>query len=567
MKVTDAILEMLTQEGIGHLFCVPGQLVDPFLESLANNERCQTIIAAHEAGAAYMADGYSRASRRFGVCLAISGPGITNMITALATANTDGSPVLTITGTIRNDQEERGAFQGSIPSGLHGIDITAAVTNQHLSISSPSQIWRHLQRLLYTMLGHATRGPVHLSIPVNVQNSQVEGTWQLLPPSLYHPRFVDQQSCNSFWSTVGERTRVAILAGAGCVHSDASAALIAFAERYHIPVATTAAAKGVFPDTHPLSLGVFGWFGHDPATRALATGTLDVLFVLGSRLHMLDTLAWNAGMQPRHALIVNDINNNTLFREYPVDLAIQGDARICLETLMAAPEPSSNIIEQREHWITELKPQAETPCEHPKNCRSNQYPIHPARAISALRQVMPEHCMLFTDSGAHAFFAGHYWQENHSNHCFSTLKFMGAMGWAIPAAIGAMLARPDSPCVVVTGDGCMLMHGIEIQTAARYHIPLICVVLNNSALGNPKLRAARISPAMENMFELPTHDWAGFARSLGAEGITIEHAEELVPAFQQALAANVTIVIDIRVGNYPTPTESFDKSIQRHINQ
>ncbi|WP_221760829.1 thiamine pyrophosphate-binding protein [Enterobacter sp. WCHEn045836] len=291
MKVTDTILDALNKEGVRYVFCVPGQLIDPFLESLAENDKCHAVIAAHEAGAAYMADGYSRASHKFGVCLSINGPGITNMITALATANTDRSPVLVITGTVRSDLENRGEFQGSNLSNLQGVSITSAVINQHLLITSPVQVYRHLQRLLYTMLSHATRGPVHLSIPVNLQREQITAEWKTLPESLYQPRFIDRESCEKFWGAVGKKIRVAILAGAGCVHSNASTVLLSFAEKYQIPVATTAAAKGVFPESHPLSLGIFGWYGHIPAVQALSTGELDVLFVIGSRLNMLDSLA------------------------------------------------------------------------------------------------------------------------------------------------------------------------------------------------------------------------------------------------------------------------------------
>ncbi|WP_221760830.1 thiamine pyrophosphate-dependent enzyme [Enterobacter sp. WCHEn045836] len=267
-------------------------------------------------------------------------------------------------------------------------------------------------------------------------------------------------------------------------------------------------------------------------------------------------------MKPKHALIVNDINSHTLFREYSIDLAIQGDARTCLENLMIEVKPTSNIVSLRKDWINTLKPHSRSFWKCPEDCKSDQYPIHPARVISELRRVMPENCMLFTDSGAHAFFSGHYWQANNPDNCFNTLRYMGAMGWAIPAAIGAMVARPDSPCVVVTGDGCMLMHGIEIQTAARYNIPLICVVFNNSALGNPKLRADRVSTAMGKIHELPCHDWAGFARSLGANGITVDYVKDIPMAFRRALDENVATVIDVRVGNYMTPTDDFDKNIR-----
>jgi acetolactate synthase-1/2/3 large subunit len=562
MNVADAIVSALREESVRHVFCVPGQTIDPLLESLSRQNEVQPVVCAHEAGAAYMADGYGRVSGRFGVCATTSGPGFTNTLTALATAYTDRSALLAISGEVRQDRAGRGAFQDSSTAGIRSADMAAPVTAMQLDVSSPSLVYRHLGRLLHGMLDHSSRGPAHLSIPFDVQAAESTGEWIRLPASLYEPRFVDAARCGAFWEKVGAKPKVAILAGSGCVQSDATAALIRFAESFDIPVATTLAAKGVFPENHPLSLGVMGWFGNRPAIDALASGNLDVLFVLGSRLNMLDTLIWSAGFKPRHALIVNDINANTVFQDYPIDLPILGDARTCLDVLNNAALAHSVRLNAsrpaRRDWISSLKMNG-TLVDTPEHRASEPGRIHPAAAIAVLRRVMPRSTMLFIDSGAHAFFAGHYWTAYDPRRFFTSIKYMGSMGWAIPAAIGGQLARPHDPCVVVTGDGCMLMHGIEMQTAARYGIPLICVVLNNSAYGNPKLRAEKISPAMGRLHELPTHDWAKFAESIGACGVTVHEESALAEAFEHALHAGKAVVIDVRTGNFPTPTEAFDR--------
>jgi acetolactate synthase-1/2/3 large subunit len=564
MKVADAIVDVLRQEGVRHLFCVPGAALDPLLEALSRQHDVEPIVCAHEAGAAYAADGYSRASGRFGVYATTSGPGFTNTLTALATAYTDRSAVLALSGEVRRDWMGRGAFQDSSPAGMRAMNMATPVTAMQLDLQAPSLTYRHLERLLHGMLSHASRGPVHLSIPADVQRAETAGTWSSLPERLYQPRFVDARSCDAFWDQVGTKPKVAILAGSGCVQSDASEELRRFAERFNVPVATTLAAKGIFPEDHPLSLGVLGWFGNRPALDALASGGLDVLFVLGSRLNMLDTLVWSSGFKPRHALIVNDINEGSVFRDYHVHLPILGDARTCLERLNdAAPDASLRLRTNggaRTEWVARIK-QGGMVCDPRGEPEPGAAQIHPAEAISVLRRVMPRATQLFVDSGAHAFFAGHYWTAYEPGRFFSSIKYMGAMGWAIAAAMGAQLTRPDAPCVVVTGDGCMLMHGVEIQTAARYRIPLICVVFNNSAFGNPKLRADRISPAMGQLHALPTHDWAKFAESIGALGITVDDPADLTSAFERALAAGTTVVIDVRTGNYPTPTERFDAQI------
>jgi acetolactate synthase I/II/III large subunit len=568
MNVADAIVNVLRDEGIRHVFCVPGAAIDPLLEALSRQHDVEAVVCAHEAGAAFAADGYSRASGRFGVYATTSGPGFTNTMTALATAYTDRSAVLAISGEVRRDWMGRGAFQDSSAAGLRAISMATPVTALQLDLNEPSLAFNHLDRLLHGMLGHATRGPVHLSIPADVQRAEISGDWSALHAGLYQPRFVDAHSCRAFWDHLECGPKVAILAGSGCAQSQAAAELKRFAERFDAPVATTLAAKGVFPEDHPLSLGVLGWCGNHAAHDALASGELDVLFVIGSRLNMLDTVIWSEGFSPRHALIVNDINVSNVFRDYEVDLSILGDARTCLEMLNdASPEVSARLRASgaaRRDWVSRIKQRhasnrGDANVHRDASADSPAASIHPSDAILALRRVMPRSTRLFIDSGAHAFFAGHYWTAYEPGRFFTSIKYMGAMGWAIPAAMGAQLTEPDDPCVVVTGDGCMLMHGVEIQTAARYGVPLICVVFNNSAFGNPKLRADRISDAMGRMHALPTHDWAKFANSIGAMGITVEDPSQLTSAFAQALDAKTTVVVDVRTANYPTPTERFDK--------
>ncbi|WP_175228336.1 thiamine pyrophosphate-binding protein, partial [Paraburkholderia humisilvae] len=501
------------------------------------------------------------ASGRFGVYATTSGPGFTNTLTALATAYTDRSAVLALSGEVGRDWMGRGAFQDSSPAGMRATAMATPVTALQLELGAPSLTYRHLDRLLHSMLGHASRGPVHLSIPADVQRAETAGHWSALHERLYQPRFVDAHRCGAFWDHMDSGPKVAILAGTGCAQSNAAEELKRFAERFDVPVATTLSAKGVFPEDHPLSLGVLGWCGNRPALDALTSGELDVLFVLGSRLNMLDTLIWSDGFRPRHALIVNDINPSGVFRDYHVNLSILGDARTCLEMLHdASPEVAMRLRASgaaRRDWVARLKT-AGASNDAAVRPESNSGHIHPADAVLALRRVMPRSTRLFIDSGAHAFFAGHHWTAYEPGRFFTSIKYMGAMGWAIPAAMGAQLVHPNDPCVVVTGDGCMLMHGVEIQTAARYRVPLICVVFNNSAFGNPKLRADRVSPAMGELHALPTHDWAGFANAIGAMGITVDDPSNLANAFEQALEARTTVVIDVRTGNFPTPTERFD---------
>jgi len=185
--------------------------------------------------------------------------------------------------------------------------------------------------------------------------------------------------------------------------------------------------------------------------------------------------------------------------------------------------------------------------------------------VKELRQVMPKDTVLVVDSGAHRAFCGHYW-EAYGPRSYLSATNLGPMGWAIPAGIGAKAARPEHPLVVVTGDGCMLMHGMEIQTAARYGIAAIFLVINNAALGNVWLRAIKEGSGPAALTEIPLHDWAGFARSLGLQAATVHQPEELAPAFKQALEAGAPYLLDVRCDrSFTTPVTPFSQAKQAWV--
>ena len=211
--------------------------------------------------------------------------------------------------------------------------------------------------------------------------------------------------------------------------------------------------------------------------------------------------------------------------------------------------------EQRRAWLAGIKQQPRL--YDLENCSRPTKPIHPAAAIAALRKVYPADGIVLIDSGAHRAFAGHYWSAYEPRTYISATN-LGPMGWAIPASIGVQCARPERRVSVITGDGCMHMHGLEVQTAARYGLPIIFVVLNNRALGNVWLRAHRYGPLPSELTSIPDHDWAGFARALGARAFTVDDPAQLEATFRSALAANATVLIDVKADkNSPTPVYDF----------
>jgi acetolactate synthase-1/2/3 large subunit len=495
---SDFILDALLQEGLTHLFLVPGGLIDPFLPALARHPGLRAIVAAHEGGAAYMADGYARASGRFGAALGIGGPGLCNMATAVAAAKTDASPVLVLSGEIPIDMEGLGEFQDASQATLDDTAVMKPLTRLSVTVASARNLDHWLRHALTAMWAQP-RGPVHLSLTHDAITGQTGAHYVTVSDyfAAVDPlsRIAAEAAINAIAQASG--AKIAFLAGAGVEHDNAAAALKAVAEQWSIPVATTLRAKGVFPDDHPLSLGVFGYAGTRHATAALLKDVPDVLIVLGSGMNERDTMHWTLRERLRARAITVHVNTD----------------------------------------MDEL--------------------VHPAAAIAALRRVYPRDGILLIDSGAHRAFAGHYWMAYEPRTYISATN-LGPMGWAIPASVGVQCARPDRRVAVITGDGCMHMHGLEIQTAARYRLPIIFVVLNNAALGNVWLRAHTYGPLPAELTSIPDHDWAAFARALGAQGFTVDDPAQLEATFRKALAADAPVLIDVKADkNCATPVYDF----------
>lgn len=566
MLVVEKILDVLQQTGIDHIFMVPGGYVDPFLSAFKKFPKIKPIIAAHEGGATFMADGYARVSGKFGVALGIGGPGVTNMTTGIANAYTDRVPLFVITGETKTFWAGRGAFQDSSLGGINDSSILSSITSKKVYLENTKTLENDLEELFRHMLGHATRGPVHLSLPADLQLLECSLQYQPNINSLHQHRIVDKNSSAKTWEYFKDANKIAILAGTGAMESQASAELIKFAEQFAIPVATTLTAKGVFPENHPLSLGVFGWFGNRRAIETLLSDELEVLIVLASRLHFADTMAWTQKLKPKKALIINDINEANIYGNYRPDLIVVGDTQEYLKTLNHAEAAQQSILEssisKRKTWISEL--QKISKCYAEKNLESDATPLHPARITHELQKIMPKDTVLFNGEGATNFITAHYWQSLESRKFFMPVKYLSPMGWSIAAAIGGKFAT-SSPVVCVIGDGSMLMHGIEIQTAARYNLPIIVIVMNNAAHGNPQLRAKTVGEYESKLLELPRHDWAAIANSLGAVGFSVTQPEELISVLQKALILNKTVLIDATVGNYPTPTEIYDKLVKEFL--
>ena len=441
------------------------------------------MVAAHEGGAVYMADGYARASGAFGAALGIGGPGCCNMATAVAAAKTDGSPVLVMTGEVPVDMEGRGDFQDASQATLDDTAVMAPLTRLSKTVATANNLNHWLRHALTTMWAQP-RGPVHLSLTHDALMGECPADYVRVFGYFVGAEPLSVAAADAALGLLADpqraRVRIAILAGAGIEHDAAAARLQQIAERWSIPVATTLRAKGVFPEDHALSLGVFGYAGTRHATEAILGGELDCLLVLGSGFNERDTMHWTVRERSKAIMIHVNTDMDELTANGDLGHVVPGSCHAFLDLMLERAAVIGPALQEgaarRREWLARIK--AGPRLYDVENCSRATAPIHPATAITALRQAFPRDGIVLIDSGAHRAFAGHYWSA-YAPRTYISATNLGPMGWAIPAAIGVQCARPDRRVAVITGDGCMHMHGLEVQTAARYRLPIIYLVINN----------------------------------------------------------------------------------------
>lgn len=561
MQIKEYILKAFVSEGVDTLFMVPGGLIDPFLSAFEKVPQMRPIVASQEGGAAYMADGYSRASGKFGACLAIGGPGVGNMTTPLMAALSDESPLFVISGEVPTQKEGLGEFQDASIAALDDFDVIKPVTLCSMYTEQGALFPFYFRKLMGTMRG-LREGPVHLDLPKDVQETPIEYSYEpLLREALSHEVLEARGTQEALSRLKASKGKIAIYAGTGALRAACHEELIQCAERYGIPVATTQKAKGLFPEDHPLSLGCFGYAGTRHAAQAFLGSEIDLILVLGSGLSERDTMAWSRSFVPKEGFVHVDLDFERMIQFPKSDLIVQGNCKTFLQSLLSSAEALTSLtktLSVRTQWIEEIRSEGRYYQEETRG--SDAIPIHPARVVVDLRAVMPRDTVVLVDSGAHRAFTVHHWQSFAPRQFLSAAN-LGPMGWAIPAAVGAYFAAPEAPHVVITGDGCMLMHGMEIQTAARYGLPIIFVVINNAALGNVYLRAEKEGRGPQELTSLPNHDWAQFAESLGVKGMTVSDPSDLQGAFKQALDAKTTVLIDVKCSKeFPTPVIPYTQA-------
>jgi len=538
----EVLADMLAGYGVTHVFMVPAVLRRTFAEM----ERRTKIARVHchgEKSAAYMADGYARASGKPGICMA-QVIGALNLAAGLRDAWLAHAPVIAITGGRDPKTKFRKVYQE-----IDDVPAFEPVTKLNATVDDVAR-FPDMLRQAFRVATSGTPGPVHLQFRGNegqldVEEAEmeplVESQFAQVPP--FRPA-AEPESMKAALALLQKAERPIIVAGGGVRASRAAQELVALAETLQIPVATSLNGKDVIPGNHPLSVGVVGTYSRESANRAVNRAGL-VCFV-GTETGGMTTHFWAVPPIGTTAIQI-DIEPQALGRNYPLQASVLGDTKTVLAAMLAQADKAS--AKKREAWIKEVaKLRGDWSAKYKADLESAAVPIHPARICRELTQHVPEDAIVVVDTGHAGMWMGGMYDLRSPKQSY--LRSAGHLGWAFPAGLGAKAACPDRPVVTFTGDAGFWYHIAELETAVRWNLASATVVNNNGG-GNQSKRGfdrayggEQTAQARELWTYRPTN-FARLAEDIGALGIRVEKPDDVAPALQRALAAQRPAVIDV----------------------
>lgn len=554
-RFVDVFLKYLKAEGAKVVFGIPGGLLHPFFEAIENDPDIQLVVTRHEEGAAFMADGFARVARKLAVCAGTSGPGATNLLTGVSCAFADGVPMLVVTGQAPSGTLGKGAAQETPPEDMDVVGMFRPVTKYSTMITSPGTLTHHLRRALRLALT-GRPGPVHLNVPVDLWGHHVDERW--FDPSTYRPstHVFDRNAVRRAAEALMTARRPVLLVGSGVGAAGAEEHLRALAEFLPARVATTPRGKGLFPEDHWLSLGVFGFAGHREARELLLGGEVDVLFTVGASLNETTTFNWHPGLVPSGSLIQLDIDADRIGRNYPVDVPLVGDAQtILIELLYQTHRMIRDASKPASVWnVAPPLDKGHTRYLDPELRTSGAHPLTPQRWRVDLQEALPGDALVFSDIGGHMLFNLHHLCIRRDQRFFINMGF-GSMGHGVAAPIGAALACPSRPVIAIVGDGCFTMNGMEVLTAAEYEIPVVWVVENNQMHGITWHGSKMVGSGrpMQSVVFRRAVEIASIARAMGLKAWVVDRPGMMQDVLREALRERMPALIEVRIDERIAP--------------
>jgi acetolactate synthase I/II/III large subunit len=537
MTGADALLRSLEAEGVDVVFGIPGGAILPTYDAIARGTTIRHVLARHEQGAGHMAEGYARASGRVGVAIATSGPGATNLVTPIADAWMDSTPLVCITGQVRSHLIGTDAFQECDITG-----ITIPIVKHSWLVQEVEEI-PHAIKAAFHVARTGRCGPVLVDIPRDVQEAEFEFSYpeSVSLPGWKPPRRGHERQIEAAARALAAAERPILYVGGGVLNAHATDELLALAEAGRVPVVTTLMGKSSFPESHELHMG---WPGmHGPKWSNWALNKADLIFAVGARFDDRVTGKVSA-FAPGAAVVHLDIDAAEISKIRHADIPVVGPLKPVLAQLARVLEP---VEGRTEPWLAQI---ASWRDQFPLRYREDGELLKPQRVLEMLQELTADRDDLVwtTGVGQHQMWAMQY-IECDRPRTFITSGGLGTMGYGIPAAVGAKAARPDATVVCVDGDGCFQMTSQELATSVLEELPIVVVIVNNGYLGMVRQWQDMFFGERFSQIRLTQSlpDYAALARAYGALGFTAENEEELDVALREAIASGRTCVVDARV--------------------
>ncbi len=532
MKLTgaDIICECLLEQGVDTVFGYPGGAALNTYDALYKySDKIRHVLTAHEQGASHAADGYARSTGKTGVVITTSGPGATNIVTGIATANIDSIPMVAITANVNLDQLGRDSFQE-----VDIVNITKPITKGSFLITKVEDLAPTLRKA-FKLANDGRKGPVLVDVPKDITSTVTEFE-PMIPEAPQPDEIANADSIARVQALIRKARRPMIYAGGGIISADACAEFKQFAELIDAPVCCSLMGLGCLPASHPLCIGNIGM--HGGYETGMITAACDLIIACGARFS--DRVAGDREKFGEQAKIVQlEIDKNEINKNVKVDEYILGDAKLILQALVKGLEQQEHnvwlakIDEWKHHFDNATKPYSE-------------YPF-PEEFIEAVNKLKADGDIIATDVGQHQMWVAQYGRFENERTLL-TSGGMGTMGFGMGAAIGAQVSHPDKRVFLFTGDGSFHMNLNELVTMKSYDLPVIVLVMNNTVLGMVRQwqklfygnRFSQTDPHRAT-------DFVKLANAFGVEGMRITNSEDILPTLKKALDMNTTVVIDCQI--------------------
>ena len=522
-SAAELIVECLENEGVTHVFGIPGEENIRLIEALSKSS-IDYVLTRHEQGASFMAETYGRLTGKAGVCSATLGPGAINLLLGTADATTNSTPLIALSAQVGMDRSYKESHQS-----VDLVSMFAPVTKWSALMATPGAA-PEMIRKAFKLAQTERPGAVYLAVPEDVEEASVPSS--LTPLRVNVPRGDEPSAEQVERAAAILRTarNPVVLAGHGAARSNASQALIWFAEALNIPVATTFHGKGVFPDDHPLALGSVGFMRHDYVNFGFDRA--DVIVAVGYELQEFNPVRINPSGETK--IIHIHRFPAEVDAHYDVAVGLTADISHSLDALAAAvwrkgPAARGELI--RDLLSSELS----------RGQQDDRFPMHPARIVADTRAALGREDIVLVDTGALKMWMARLYPTYAPNTCLIS-NGLSTMAWTVPGAIGAKIARPEAKVLVATGDGSFLMNSQEIETALRLRLPIVILIWVDDAYGLISWKMdMEIGHNVDTRFSNP--DFVKYAESFGATGYRIGAADELLPTLRTALAADTVSVI------------------------